>query len=80
MAPRDHYRYELRDRRKKVYIGITKDPERRMAEHLNEGKSFSKMVLVGPRVTENSARDWEQSSLDSFRRGHGGRNPRHNKT
>ncbi len=35
---RNHSRYELRDKGKIVYVGITRDPERREEEHKDEGK------------------------------------------
>lgn len=76
---RDTYRYELRDGRKIVDIGITDDPERREQQHRSEGHCFGNMTLVGPRVTEDSARDWEQDRLETYRSGHQGRLPRYNK-
>lgn len=76
---RDYYRYELRDRRKIVYVGITDDPVRREAEHKSQGKHFTKMNTVGPAVTKNSAEQWEEGRLEQYRRSHGGKNPRYNK-
>lgn len=80
MAKRNYTRYELWDGQKKVYIGITNDPDRRIDEHDGDGKRFTRMEIVGPKVKEETARDWEQDALDTYRRGHNGRNPRHNKT
>ena len=80
MSKRDYIRYELWDGPKKVYIGITNDPERRIGEHDGDRKRFTKMEIVGPKVTEETARTGEQEALDAYRRGHNGRNPRHNKT
>ncbi len=38
---RDTYRYELRDLNNRVvYVGITKDPDRREAQHQRDGKRF----------------------------------------
>ena len=38
------------------------------------------MAPVGPKVTEETARNWEQQSLETYRRNHGGNNPKYNKT
>ncbi len=80
MSDRDTYRYELRDGRKVVQYGITDDPERREREHHDDGKRFTTMNVVGPAVTRETAEEWEEDSLDSYRRGHRGRNPRYNET
>lgn len=77
---RNYYRYELKQHRKVVYRGITKDPERREMEHRNEGKRFTHMKIVGPAVTKEAAEEWEEKSLESFRKSHGGRNPKYNET
>jgi len=42
---RNHYRYELKDCRKIVYVGITDDPSRRESEHKNKGKSFTSIKI-----------------------------------
>lgn len=78
--PRNHYRYELRDHRKIVYFGITNDPERRKEEHANDGVPFTTMNVVGPAITKQAAERWEEDRLASYRRSHGGRNPRYNET
>ena len=80
MAKRNHHRYELRDHRKIVYIGITDDSERREREHEADGKRFSSMNEVGPAVTQASAEKWEEHRLEQYRKSHGGRNPRYNET
>lgn len=80
MATRKYYRYLLRDGPRIVYVGITDDAERRRAEHEREGKEFTAMSIQGPVVTENTARKWEQDTLEQYRRNHGGRNPKYNQT
>jgi len=77
---RDTYRYELRDRGKLVYVGITDDPERRAQEHKDDRKRFTSVKVVGPAVTERSAEQWEEQRLQTYRENHGGRNPRYNET
>ena len=78
-APRDPYRYLLYHQVAIVYIGITNDPERREREHRDEGKKFTTLSLQGPRVTEEGARRWEEERLETYRRNHGGKNPKYNK-
>ncbi|HID19680.1 MAG TPA: GIY-YIG nuclease family protein [Methanophagales archaeon] len=77
---RNYYRYELRDHRRIVYVGVTDDPARREDEHKREGKRFTSMNIVRPAVTKNSAERWEEEKLEQYRRSHGGKNPRYNKT
>lgn len=77
---RDHYRYELKDGNKIVYIGITDDPSRREAQHRQEGKRFSHMRVVGLAVTIDTAQKWEKERLETYRKSHSGKNPRYNRT
>jgi len=76
-AKRDTYPYVLKDGREVVYIGITKDPERREEEHKNEGKRFTKMVTEYP-CSERTARKSEQKRIRSYERSHKGKKPRYN--
>ncbi len=78
--PRNYYRYRLVDGHKVVQYGITNDPERREEEHHDEGKRFSRLNTVGPAVTKDTAEEWEEEMLATYRSNHGGRNPRYNKT
>jgi len=75
---RDYYRYELREGRRVVYVGITNDPERREQEHRSEGKVFTSMHVIRPAVTETGAREWEQQRLETYRTNHGGKDPKYN--
>ena len=77
---RNHYRYELRDQGKIVYVGETNNPERREEEHKNQGKRFGSINVIGPAVTRDSAEKWEEKRLEQYRRSHGGKNPRYNET
>jgi predicted GIY-YIG superfamily endonuclease len=79
MSRRDKYRYELRYGRKIVYFGTTNDPERRVFEHVDSGKRFTHMNVVGPAVTRDSALDWEDDKLDGYARTHRGYLPRYNR-
>ena len=80
MANRKTYRYTLRDKGKIVYYGINNDLERREAEHRDEGKRFGSMKQEGPRVTHQTAENWEEQRLEGYRSTHRGRNPRYNDT
>lgn len=60
MAKRDTSRYTLRDKKGRVqYRGITNDPARRAAEHKRAGRR-GKMRVEGPKVTRDSALNWER--------------------
>ena len=57
---RDTYKYELKQGNKVVYVGITKDPNRREQEHRDEGKRFTSMNIVGNASTRQGASAWEE--------------------
>ena len=78
--PRVTHRYVLRDGRQIVQFGVTDDLDRRRDEHQADGKKFTTMTPVGPRVTRDSALEWEQSKIEAYDRNHSGRPPRFNKT
>lgn len=78
MAKRDYYRYELKNSRKTVYYGISNNPERRQSEHHGDGKKFSKMNTIGPRVTKKTAEEWENKIIKTYKRNHGGNPPKYN--
>lgn len=74
---RDTSKYSLWDGQKKIYIGITDNPEARESAH-REDKKFDQMKIEGPKVSRETALDWEQEALDKFRRGHEGKSPKYN--
>lgn len=76
--PRDTVTYELIDGRKVVYRGITIDPEIREVEHLSEGKKFTRLVVTSRKMTREGAQKKEAESLATYRRNHGGKNPKYN--
>lgn len=59
MKKKDTYKYELHDGHKTVYVGITKDPKRREAEHRADGKEFTNMTIIGRSSTAEGAGMWE---------------------
>ena len=76
-AKRNTYPYELKDGKKVVYIGKTKDPERREQEHRYEGKKFTSMNLDFP-CSEETALKREQQKIESHKRSHKGKKPKYN--
>lgn len=80
MKPRDTYRYELKDGRQTVYFGISNGPKDRLEEHARDDKNFTRMNVVGPAVSEDSAHRWEAERLAVYRKNHGGKNPKYNQT
>ncbi len=79
-SDRDCYNYDLKQGKKKVYSGITNDPERRLKEHDADGKKFSHMTVSGPAVKKETAKKREKEKLKAYRNGHNGKNPKYNKT
>lgn len=77
---RDCYNYDLKQGKKKVYSGITNDPERRLKEHNADGKKFSHMLVSGFAVKKETAKKREEEKLKIYRDGHNGGNPKYNKT
>jgi len=78
MTNRNYKKYELKNGSKVVYRGITNDLERRETEHAQD-KKFTSMKQVGRACSEQSARKWEQNSLETYRKSHSGKNPIYNK-
>jgi len=78
MTKRDTYRYRLKNGNKIIYIGITNALERRRGEHHDERMKFNKMEIVGPRVSEETARKWEEESIEKYRK-NTGKKPKYNK-
>jgi predicted GIY-YIG superfamily endonuclease len=67
----------LWDGHRKVYIGRTNDPESRETAHQRD-KKFNQMKIEGPKVSEETALEWEQEALEKYRLGHGGKSPKYN--
>ena len=74
---RDTVTYELKDGNTIVYIGTTNDSERREEEHGD--KEFSHMNITSRRMTEEGAKKQEAEKLETYRKNHGGKNPKYNK-
>ena len=78
--PRDTYNYELKKSQTVVYRGINNRPHDRSQEHVREGKKFTHMNIVGNVKTRAGAQSAESRLLDTYRKNHGGKNPKYNKT
>lgn len=75
---RDTYRYKMKDGNQTVYFGITDNFTRRKQEHKTDGKKFSKIETIGPKVTRDSALKWEKESIEKYKRKHKGKKPKYN--
>lgn len=78
--PRDTMTYELVDGKEVVYRGKTNDLERREREHRQQGKEFTKIRQTSRRMTEEGAGKKEREQLKTYRKNHGGKNPKYNET
>ena len=77
---RDSVTYDLRDSKNRVvYRGTTNDPDRREQQHRDEGERFANLNVTSRRMTKEGAQRKEGKDLETYRRGHGGSNPRYNK-
>ncbi len=70
--------YELKEGRKVVYRGTTNNPAAREAAHRSD-KEFDRLVLTSRRMTADGAKAKEKQSLVTYRRNHGGKNPKYNR-
>lgn len=76
---RDTFTYDLNDG-KIVYRGKTNDLEATEKRHREEGKKFKSITKTSPMMTDEGAKKKEEKSLETYRKGHGGKNPKYNKT
>lgn len=79
MANRDTNKYVCRQGNKIVYVGITKDLDRREAEHIRDGMKFTSMTKVGNITTQEAASAWETDRIQTYQQNHGGKTPLYNK-
>ncbi len=76
---RDTVTYDLKQGREIVYRGTTSDPDARERSHRAEGKDFDQLKVTSRRMTREGAEKKEAENLETYRKGHGGRNPKYNK-
>ena len=75
---RDTVTYDLKKGRQVVYRGTTNDSEKRELEHRDAGLDFDRLAATSRRMTPEGAQEREKRNLETYRRGHGGRNPKYN--
>ncbi|MBA7557954.1 hypothetical protein ES705_50738 [subsurface metagenome] len=78
MGKRDTVRYTMRTGNRIEKFGITDDPDRRAAENADAGVP-GEMRIEGPRVTRESAQDWETRKIQEYEQ-RNGEAPPYNKT
>lgn len=76
---RDTYKYVLKNGREIVYVGVSSNPPQRLEQH-RQTKTFTHMIIVGRRTTRSAAETWERNRLATYRKNHGGNNPKFNST
>ena len=64
----------------KVYIGESEDPQKRAVQHADEGKKFDRVEITSRPMKRENAVKREADQLQTYRRGHGGKNPKYNDT
>ena len=74
---RNTYNYNLWDGSRKVYEGISNDPEVREQQH-RQDKKFTRIEVRKPAVCRDTALEREQEAVERYRRSHGGRSPKYN--
>lgn len=81
--PKEHKRtthvYELKDGKKKVYVGTSNDPERRAKEHERSGKNFTHMNILSGKKTPENAKKMEKELIGKYG-GSKSKTPKYNKT
>lgn len=75
---REFVLYELWQGKEKVYIGKTNDPHRRRLEH-EADKRFTRMKIISPKLTEETAATRETEALEKYKNNHQGKLPMYNK-
>ena len=75
---RTTHNYELKQGKKIVYKGISKNPEERTNAHKRSGKRFSH-VVVHPKVSRPTALKREKKGIETYKRNHRGKKPKYNK-
>ena len=77
--PRDTVTYDLKKGNTVVYRGTTKNPDRREQEHRSSGLDFDRLSVTSRRMSAEGAKQKEQQNLETYRRNHGGKNPKYNR-
>jgi predicted GIY-YIG superfamily endonuclease len=76
-VPRDTRNYTLRHHRRKVYVGISNDPERRIRKHVRDGKKFTSCT-VSSACSRETAFEREKIAINTYENNKG-KKPGYNK-
>jgi len=80
MTPRDTKLYQLLDERTIVYVGISKDVDRRTEQHKRDGRiHFTSSKEISPKLSRPSAERLETQKIQSYQSSHGGEGPKYNR-
>lgn len=77
---RDNFNYNLKDKKKVVYKGKAKVLDDAASRHRADGKKFTHIQQTGKVKTDTGAKKEEERQLKVYRKNHGGKNPKYNKT
>lgn len=77
-ARRTTSNYDLKQGKKIVYRGISKNPKGRATAHKRSGKRFSH-VVVHPKVSRSTALKREKKGIATYKSNHRGKKPKYNK-
>jgi len=76
---REVYEYVMRDHRKIVQYGVTRNPDSRPSDHIRDGKRFSKITYDSHPRTWKSAKREETRRIQTYQKTHNNKKPRYNK-
>lgn len=76
---REVYGYAMRRHRKIVQYGVTKNPDSRPSDHINDGKRFTSITYDSHPRTWKNAKKEETRRIQTYQKNHNGRKPRYNK-
>ena len=65
---RDTNVYELKDGKKRVYLGTSNNPQRRIKEHKQDGKKFTKLNILTPKMQKNNAEKKETNLIKKHKK------------
>lgn len=73
----DTHNYQLKDGKRIVYQGISKNPEKRLEQHKRDGKKFTHMT-IGPKRSRERANSDETKAIHRYQKSHRGKPPKYN--
>ncbi len=58
------YTYKLKNKRKTVYVGVSKSPKKRAVQHKNDGKKFTSAKVTSKNLPRKKAEAKETRDLE----------------